>query len=351
MGALFAIDPGGITHLKPERFADEHLEDNLQDWCDRFPEILNDGQPLLSLGREIPTRHRHFIDNLFLDAAGGLIVAELKRGAAPSDINAQLLNYAAFAEGATGQQLAGLCVRNAGRTLESRFREVFGTALPTKLPASHRFILVAEKFDAHAIDQCRLLAGRGFEIACLEFRLYVIGGKCTIHVEPVFGSIPRIDADATVDLHIGRCQWVFEQIRPFVQELAARQAWELDESISDYVYSFAPKAWPKCKRRLYDRAFGVYFVWHYKNEELFGVNFNYRQSVLPDLGPYLKRHKATLSRTFRCTVDDSSTWGSHYVNLPLPQIGDLKALEKVKVQLEKCLTAYVPIVTRYFAEK
>jgi len=351
MGALFSIDPKGIAHLKPERFADNHLEDNLQDWCDRFPELLNDGQPLLSLGREIPTKHRHFIDNLFLDAAGGLVVAELKRGAAPSDINAQLLNYAAFAENATAKQLEELCVRNVGRTLESRFREVFGTTIPKKLPASHRFILVAEKFDAHAIDQCQLLAGKGFNIACLEFRLYSVGEKRAIHVEPVFGSILKIDADAIVDPHIRRCRWVFDQVRPFVQELAARQAWELDESVSDYVYSFAPKAWPKCKRRLYDRAFGVYFIWHYKDEELFGVNFNYRRSVLPDLGAYLKRHKATLAKIFKCTADDDGTWGSHYVNLPLPQVGDMKALAKVKEQLEKCLTAYVPIVTRYFANK
>jgi len=351
MGAFFTIDPKGVVQLKPERFADGHLEDNLQDWCDRSPELLNDGRPLLSLGREIPTKHRHYIDNLFLDAAGGLVVAELKRGTAPSDINSQLLNYAAFAENVTSKQIEELCVRHTGRTLESRFREVFGVATPKNLPTSHRFVLVAERFDAHAIDQCRLLTSKGFNIACLEFKLYMLGDQRTLHVEPVFGEIPRVDADAIVDPHIRRCQWVFEQIRPLVREIAARQAWELDESVSDYVYSFAPKAWPKCKRRLYDRAFGVYFVWRYRDEEWFGVSFNYRQSVLPDLGSYLKRRKKLLSKTFTSEIDDEGAWGSHYVNLKLPEIGDLKALAVVKEQLEKLVTGYVPVVTEYFAGK
>lgn len=130
-----------------------------------------------------------------------------------------------------------------------------------------------------------------------------------------------------------------------------RQAWELDESVSDYVYSFAPKAWPKCKRRLYDRAFGVYFVWRYRDEEWFGVSFSYRKSVLADLGSYLKRQRKVLSKTFNASVDDEGAWSSHYVNLKLPEIGDLKALKAVKEQLEKLVTGYVPVVTEYFARK
>ena len=44
-----------------------HVEEDLQRWADANPHLLNEGTPMLSLGMEIPTRHDHWIDNLFVD--------------------------------------------------------------------------------------------------------------------------------------------------------------------------------------------------------------------------------------------------------------------------------------------
>jgi hypothetical protein len=351
MGAVFVVDPGDIRLVPPAKFRDTHVEDALQDWCHRHPELVNDGRPLISLGREVPTKHKHRIDNLYLDAAGGVIVAELKRGHAGTDINAQLLNYVGFAEALTPRDIEELCARNIGRTLASEFQRVFGTGVPKSLLSRRRFRLLAESFDQHIFDQCALLVGKGIDIACLRFSLYEVANSKLVHVEPVFGQIEDVAGPSIDDPYAIRCRWVFERLKPFVRNLASRYALELDESVSDYVYSFAPKSWPKCERRLYDRAFGVFFVWRFKEEEWFGVNFSYRSKPLPKIGPYLKRHKSILAKTFKCEVEEGASGESHYINLKLPEVGDLKALAKVEAALEKCVTAYLPVVTRYFAEE
>ena len=80
LAELFHIADGGVDVLRPVPFRQGHTEENLQRWVDAYPHLVNEGSPMLSLGTEIVTRHGHYIDNLFLDGNGCLVVAELKRG-------------------------------------------------------------------------------------------------------------------------------------------------------------------------------------------------------------------------------------------------------------------------------
>lgn len=60
------------------------LESRLEELIEADPAIL--GEPLLFVGRQVPTTHGKYIDLLAVDAGGGLHVLELKRDRTPRDV-------------------------------------------------------------------------------------------------------------------------------------------------------------------------------------------------------------------------------------------------------------------------
>lgn len=77
MSVLFCVSGNEMRALAPTSFPAGYLGNDLQLWGDVNSHFLNEGAPILSLGREIGTRHGHTIENLFVD--GCLVLAELKR--------------------------------------------------------------------------------------------------------------------------------------------------------------------------------------------------------------------------------------------------------------------------------
>ena len=127
MTILYSISGDVVQAVSPKPFHEVHLEEDLQRWADQNPHLLNNGQPMLSLGTEITTHHNHSIDNLFLDGNGCLVVAELKRGKAPRDVTAQAVDYGAYASRLGWEQIDGLCQkRHGGKPLDEAYRECLG---------------------------------------------------------------------------------------------------------------------------------------------------------------------------------------------------------------------------------
>lgn len=70
------------------------LESQLETLITRDPAIL--GEPLMVIGRQVPTDFGGFIDLLGIDGDGVLHVLELKRGRTPREVVAQILDYASW---------------------------------------------------------------------------------------------------------------------------------------------------------------------------------------------------------------------------------------------------------------
>ena len=68
------------------------LEAQLEDLLAQDPTLV--GEPLLLVGRQVPTSYGGFIDLLAIDADGYICVLELKRDRTPREVVAQLLDYA-----------------------------------------------------------------------------------------------------------------------------------------------------------------------------------------------------------------------------------------------------------------
>ena len=80
---------------------DIELESHLESWLENSPWALVEGEPIFWIGRQTSANVEEstiFPDLLGLDSEGNLVIVELKRGKAPRDVVAQLLEYAEWAE-------------------------------------------------------------------------------------------------------------------------------------------------------------------------------------------------------------------------------------------------------------
>ncbi len=79
------------TNLRPLR-RHPYPEESLEDWLERNPAVLDEDDPLVIIGRQVPTDAGP-IDLLALNQSGDLVVIELKRGRTPRETIAQALDY------------------------------------------------------------------------------------------------------------------------------------------------------------------------------------------------------------------------------------------------------------------
>ena len=175
--ALFSVSGDAVAVLAPSSFQDEHREDDLQRWADENPHLLNNGLPMLSLGREIVTTHDHSIDNLYIDGNGCLVVAELKRGRTPRNVTAQAVDYGAYVSRLDWERVDALCrKRHGGASLDEAFRASFGIDLHKSSNPEHRLLIVAETFDPSVQDAAAYLINTGVNLTLLAFRFFELKG-------------------------------------------------------------------------------------------------------------------------------------------------------------------------------
>jgi len=102
------------------------LESRLQEWLARDISMLGPG--LLVIGREVKTDFGGFIDILCVDAAGDLVIVELKRDKTPREITAQVLDYASWVVDLSNERVSSIADAYLGDGgFESAFRERFST--------------------------------------------------------------------------------------------------------------------------------------------------------------------------------------------------------------------------------
>ena len=124
------------------------LEERLEDWLESDISMLD--PDLLVIGRQVHTAFGGAIDLLCLDSAGSVVVVELKRGRAPQEVTAQVLEYASWVKDLGFDQVNNIAASYWGieGSLADAFNARFGGPLPSSLNESHRSLIVAESPDA-----------------------------------------------------------------------------------------------------------------------------------------------------------------------------------------------------------
>lgn len=141
---LWRADGGGLTRLNPSGVP---LESQLENYIETDPTIL--GEPLLLIGRQVPTSYGGFIDLLAVDAEGAVHVLELKRDRTPRDVVAQTLDYGSWVAELDHSAVVSLFEEyRPGTPFDAAFVERFGGSAPVEVNTTQVFTIVAASVDA-----------------------------------------------------------------------------------------------------------------------------------------------------------------------------------------------------------
>ncbi|MYG00477.1 hypothetical protein F4212_15280 [Candidatus Poribacteria bacterium] len=241
------------------------LESHLEDWLENSPWALIQDELILWIGRQTsaPVEGRTmFPDLLAVDSEGNLIIIELKRGKAPWEVVAQLLEYAAWANELSDEQIHEIaetyfesCNEFQEKTFSKVFKKIFDIPKTDDLPPLNRKLrlyIVAEDVPTRVVSVCRFLrTSYRIDVSCITVSMFQTkSGEKIVSMETKVGdeSFPSPglpDPDPPPNIQV---------VRETVQELTGGN--------TDFV--FAPK---DVKKFISEK---------YPNFKLAGVGWNIR---------------------------------------------------------------------------
>jgi hypothetical protein len=164
---------------KPTKVATSsiRLEARLEELIESDVTIL--GEPLLLVGRQVPTSYGKVIDLMGVDADGVLHVLELKRDRTPREVVAQVLDYGSWVGSLTHEDILEIfAAYGAGEAFEQAFSAKFGVSPPETLNESHRLTIIASDVDPATERIVEYLAtGYGVPLNVVFFRYFEDGDR------------------------------------------------------------------------------------------------------------------------------------------------------------------------------
>jgi len=163
---------------EPQRLAagSMPLESRLEALIEADPTIL--GEPMLLIGRQVPTAHGKFIDLLGISGDGLLQVLELKRDRTPREVVSQALDYGSWIPTLSHDDvLAIFATYQPGVVFEQAFADRFGISPPEELNSGHRLTVVASDVDPATARIVQYLAQFAVPIDVMFFRYYIDDGR------------------------------------------------------------------------------------------------------------------------------------------------------------------------------
>ena len=190
---------------------DLELESHLEDWIENSPWALVQDELILWIDRQPSARDEEgtiYPDLLGVNAEGNLVVVEFKRGRTPRDVVAQLLEYAAFANELSEEEIkekaaAYFETRNEfkGKQFDDVFKDVFDLSDTEELPPLNRNLhlyIVAEHISPRITNVCRFLrTSHGMDIKCINISKFETeAGEKLISMEAKVGN-ENVDSSKT----------------------------------------------------------------------------------------------------------------------------------------------------------
>ena len=147
-------------------------ERQLEDMIVADPRILSNEWMLI--GRQECTYGKHRLDLLAITPDGSLVLIELKRDRTPRELVAQALDYAAWVENLSTDNIAKIYDKfSSGGSLKEAFFNRFRAELDEEaLNTSHQIILVASELDASTERIINYLNARDVAINAVFFQVF-----------------------------------------------------------------------------------------------------------------------------------------------------------------------------------
>ncbi|EXG82376.1 endonuclease NucS domain-containing protein [Cryptosporangium arvum] len=202
--ALWRADTDPPSRLAPTGVP---LESQLEQLIETDPAIL--GEPLLLIGRQVPTGYGTFIDLLAVDAEGGLHVLELKRARTPREVVAQTLDYGSWVVGLSHSDVHEVFAGyRPGLPFEAAFAERFGAAPPDELNTRQHLTIVASDIDP-ATERIVSYLNTGFAVPVnvLFFRYFTDADRSYLARTWLLDDAPSIGGRPTGTRRGTREEW------------------------------------------------------------------------------------------------------------------------------------------------
>ena len=157
--------------LVATRSSTMRLEKHVEDLVESDPSCL--GKPLLIIGRPDSIAELRSPDRFAIDATGAIKLIEFKRAEANRATVGQVLEYFAWLETLSTDQIFAIFARDQpGVDLGEAFFEHFGCAVPAVLNQSQTITIVAATVDPQTERSILSLQRRGFPITLFGYRYY-----------------------------------------------------------------------------------------------------------------------------------------------------------------------------------
>lgn len=187
------------------------LEEHLETWLENSPWAIIQDELVLWIDRQPSAQDEEgtiFPDLLGVDSEGNLVIVEFKRGRAPRDVIAQLLEYAAWANDQSDEQIYNRAESYfktreefQKKTFDDAFRREFDIPENTEIPLLNqklRLFIVAEEIPTRVASVCRFLrTSYKMDVSCiLVSKFQTESGDEIVSMETVdeyddISSIPR----------------------------------------------------------------------------------------------------------------------------------------------------------------
>ena len=220
------------------------LESHLESWLENSPRAL--GEPILWIGRQRNASVEAstiILDLIGVDSEGNLVIVELKKSKAPREVVAQLLEYAAWAEELSDEEIYGIAedyfqTIKKETAFQDAFSEMFDSEmLENDIPALNRrlrLFVVAEEIPGAVSRVCRFLrTSHGMDINCLTVSTFQTeSGEKLVNIEAKVGNENVVARKAVRQ----SARWSDDKL---VREVVLEAVQELTEG--DTNVEFAPK--------------------------------------------------------------------------------------------------------------
>lgn len=193
---------GSFVPFKAMPFPD--LEKVLEALIEANPHVLLEDENVVIFARQPQTAFGKYPDLLAIDQTGACVIIELKRGETPRDVVAQALEYAAWVDSLTQDDLNDLARTYAANhnleatSIEDLYRRAFvegganedGPSLTDRITFNHRqrLIIVAEHFSPEVEQTLRYLRTKlGVDVTGLQLSVHMAGAQTVIATNIVVG--------------------------------------------------------------------------------------------------------------------------------------------------------------------
>lgn len=157
------------------------------------------GSKTLCIGNQVRTSTNKRLDILGLDSDGRLIVVELKRGEAPRDTIAQIIDYASWLDSLPERDFEQIARSKLGQSLHIAFKAYYKTEL-AGIEDEVILYLVAQDFPEEVINASNFLSDRGVSIVCVSYDLFKHGDEMYLVTSNIAGDTAEASQERSVDV-------------------------------------------------------------------------------------------------------------------------------------------------------